>query len=308
MTTSKKIEKKADSIIESTVGKLVKMVEDQLAQKRKEIAELEKQQRAEFEGLIKREEELKEHLKAERAIAEKMIVEYKEIEKKTEEKTTQEIEMKTLKEQDVKEGRISIQEFLKSGKTKKERFELSIAQAQKELIEVLRLIRQKNVEILSLERELAQVQDRIFHLAVYPLRNLERAFESTRDFCDFQMGHLIGQMSEAETKLGQLEIQFQLVEKGQALSSGHVWRDLTLDEARRVEFDPVLPERHVQTLKSRLKEFEGQKNVRLNVEWYWKGDEFYVESPYIEMGERPLAELKRITDTDDDESKDEREF
>lgn len=271
-----KKEKHAEKLTESVAGKLIRQVEDELARKRKEVAEFEKGQREKLVEETKREEGLQAKLKDEKAIAEKMIAEYSELEKKAEEKAVQEVEMKSLKEQDVKEGRVSLRKFLKEGKTKKERIELSVAQVQKELGEILQLIRKKRVDILNTEKELCECQMGIRHMAAYPLRNLKEAFTSLRDFIDFQMTPVLEELTAASSKLEQIKHQFHLITEEKGLSRGFIWPGLTLEKAQGIQFDPVLPERHIETLRVKLKEHEGQKDTLLNIEWYWQGDEFHV--------------------------------
>lgn len=295
MKPEKKIERQADKLVESTVGKLVKMVEDQLAQKRKEAKKIEEEQREKLMAEMKREEELKAKLKEEKAIAEKMIAEYQGIERKIEKEAARDVEEKSLTEVDVQSGKVSLSEFLKSGKNRKERLEMAVAQSQGELKEVLSTVRQKNLEILGIEKELYQTQDRIFSMAVFPLQILEGAFKSLVDFIGYQGGFLREEISGAKSELDQIENKLNLATTGQALTSGFRWPDLSFDEARRVEFDPTIPERHIEKLKVALKEFEGLKDILITVEWFWKGDEFFVE-PARMPAQKPPTELRRITD------------
>jgi len=190
-----------------------------------------------------------------RKIVKKMTSEYQQLEKQIETQKKAEIDEKELKEQDVLEGRITMAEFFKKGKTKKQRLEMTIEQTKKELSELLETIRKKNKEILKDELEQFKLMKTMFLLGLGPARILYKKFKELADFIDRETARLLEDRVYIDTTIKQVEHKIHLTE-GKGLSAGFNWERLTLKEAKEIQFSPILPTALIPKLKELLAAYE----------------------------------------------------
>jgi hypothetical protein len=233
----------------------VKRKEQQVELKAKMEASL-----AEESGLIK---ELKQ---AKKTVA-KMESDYFEFEKKAEKEEKKRIEKEQLTAEKVKSGEISLREFQSKGITEKQKSSLVIAGILKRLKDSLNVIRSKRKEILQLELELAKLHKKIFQLSLYPGRVLSDALKDQKSFIDREMTALYSDMAQSDSSVKLCEHKLHLIEGG-GLSAGHRWNRLSLEQARMVLFDPIIPWNLIQDFTEQLQQFqdpEGLINVILHL-------------------------------------------
>jgi hypothetical protein len=246
-----------------------------------EAAEMEK-----LNALIVTEKKLKSDLEKARAISEKMMLEYSEIEKKIEAEKRRTVEQNSLKESDVKEGRISLREFFSKGKTAEKITEETTEQTQKELEAALKTIRGKSLEILMLERDLYQSQYEIRFLAAYPGRIMGQKLKTLNEFLAQQMSFIIEDITQCKSMLDQTKDKI-LLTQGKSLAGRFAWYRITAKEANRIAFDPIFPEALVAELKTKLAKIEN-KDKLVNVTLY-----FAKEGQPAEVDVEPCLELRR---------------
>jgi hypothetical protein len=235
--------------------------------KQKELEEqsqaLEQNCKANLDEAIKKESTLQEQLKKDREIIGKMEAEYLDLEAKVENEKRTAIEESSLKEIDVKEGRVSLTEFFRKGKKKKEIIKMTIEEVMKELSETLETIRSKRKEILTTELSICEQQRIIFNLGLYPGAVLKKNLEGLKEFVEREMNILFGTFATTFHDLEMKKTEMLLTE-GKGLGAGHSWSHLTFSEAHAVIFNPILPKKLIPELKEKLKEFEGT-DQRLNI-------------------------------------------
>ncbi|MCK4431281.1 MAG: hypothetical protein KAW19_08245 [Candidatus Aminicenantes bacterium] len=237
-------------IIDHWKSEQIKALKEEEAQKEKLTVEIRKEQ-----GLEKR-------LKESRSIAEKMEREFLEIEAKTEEEKRKQVEQSSVKEEDVKSGKITLAEFLKVGKTKSQIYDESIKRTMKDLEQGLKAIRSKNKETLELEKELLETQTRIRYLIIEPGRILQRVLKDLGQFAEREIGFFLEEVHSSKTELKQVENRLNLTE-GRSLGPGYSWSRLTPREASQIQFDPILPFECIEALKSKLALYKDSEMVNV---------------------------------------------
>jgi len=210
-------------------------------------------------GLIKK-------LTQEKKVVAGMEKEYFEMEKKVEKETTAAVEKNELTAEKVKSGEISIREFQARGVTAGEKVSLIIAGILEKLKASLKVIRSKRKEVLQKELELAKLKNKVNSLRLYPAQILSKSYQDQIEFLNTNMGVLHAAVVTSNSSVKLLEHFLHLTD-GRGLSAGHSWTRLTLEQAMKIPFDPILPESLIQDFKQQLHTFQDPEeliNVRLH--------------------------------------------
>lgn len=242
------------------IGDLIQKVKARYAEEEKKARDEEKRNEEEMRAAAEKEIEIRTKIAKAKQVAEKMEREYFELEAKIEKAKRREIEKGALKEKDVKSGKISLDEYIKKGKSDKKISEEVINQIVEELKQALKAVRAKRLEILNLEKELCEIQIRIRHLSTYPGRSLQKSLEGLQDFLKRELGVIFEDAYQVKWNLEQIDTKL-LLTQGKSLSPGHRWEAMTVDQAKRISLDPILPEGFVSKLYGELSKYGSDESV-----------------------------------------------
>lgn len=258
--------------IKSTVD-LVRHIIDFWEKKKKESLALEAEQRERLATEIQREQKIEKKLKESRSIAKKLEEEYSRIEAQTEGEKRAQIEINSIREKDVLEGRVTLAEFTKKGKTEKQIYDEAVKATVGELQRSLKAIRAKRLKILELEKELLEHQTKIRYLIIEPGRILQKSLKDLTQFAEREIGFFLEEVHSSKAALEQVKGQLLLTE-GKSLTPGYMWNHLTLEQAQKIQFDPILPVELIPKLKVDLERFEDVETVNIT---------FYLRSRTVEV-------------------------
>ena len=252
------------------IGDLIQKVKARYEEEEKKAREEEKKNTEDLKATAEQEVLIRTKLAKAKQTVEKMEREYLELEAKIETEKKGQIEKGTIKEADVKSGKVSLNEFIKEGKSDRQISEEVIKQTTEELEQALKAIRSKNLEILNLEKELCETQIKIRHLSTYPGRSLEKSLESLQDFLKRELGVISEDAYQVKWNLEQIRTRLLLTE-GKSLSPGYRWEVMTVDQAKKIALDPIFPESFISKLYEELSKYGPDESV--NVAYFLgKGD------------------------------------
>jgi hypothetical protein len=242
------------------IGSLIEKISKEYRRLEEEAKAEEATQREKLNALIMKEKKIKVDLAAAQEVSKKMETEYLAIEEKVESEKRAAIEETSLKEIDVKEGRVSLTDFFKRGRRKAEITRMTIEQSQKELADILKAVRGWNLEIMELEKALYQTQVDFRYVVTYPGRIMQTKLKGLKEYLDSQIGAFLYDMPQAASALEQINHKIQLTQ-GRSLSPGHTWEARPLKEAKKIIFSPIIPFELVSELKEKLTNMEEDRPI-----------------------------------------------
>jgi len=244
------------------IPSLTKRILDHWEEKRKEALLQEKDQRKKLNEEVQKENSLKAKLETARSISSKMQADYSAIEIRIHGEKRAMIETAAIREQDVKSGKITLSEFLKKGKTEKQIYDGAVKETMKEMGQSLQAIRKKNLEILNFERELLETQTKIRYMIIEPGRILQKALKDLIEFSQHELGYFLEEVHSSKYQLEQVKGQLLLTE-GKSLGPGYSWSRISIEQAYKLQFDPIIPLECIAALKSKLESFKDSETVNV---------------------------------------------
>jgi len=267
---SKDSEWKIDSVPD-----LTKRILEIWDKKEKEALALQAEQKEKLEAEIKLESTIKTHLKNMQSIASNMEEDYLKLEVKVIAEKRKETEKGALRAEDVKSGKISMAKFLSQGKTESIIAEEVMREGVAELENGLRAIHAKNKEVLQTELSLSECQHKIRAFILGPARILAMTFKDLAEISGRETGLFEQDLSSSREAVEQIKGKLHLTE-GKSLTPGYRWDSLTLEEAYKIQFNPIIPIELVPKLKSELQKFEGAETV--SIAYFLKSKDIDVSS------------------------------
>jgi len=246
-----------------TIEDLTKRVVNEWEKKRKEAQEEEGRLKKQLEVAVKEEKEITGKLSKAKKVVSQMEQEYLKIESKLETEKRKQIESSSIKEEDVKSGKVKLKDFLKAGKTNKQIAEETVKRVTEELSQALKVIRAKNLEIMTMEKELAEVQIKIRQLIIAPGKILQQKLKELKEFTDSEMGLFLADIHSSRTQLESIKNKLNLTQ-GKALTPGYRWPRCSPEAARAIQFDPILPKELVSSLLEQLEANKDKETVCVN--------------------------------------------
>jgi len=254
-----------------SISEIAKRIREEWEKKNREAIAFEKENKKKLEEAIKQEAGVQLRLEEAQKIAVKMESEFTEISNRVEDEKRKEIETNNLTEKDVREGRVSIQEFFAKGKTQGQKTKMTIEGLIKETDQILRAIRNKHIEILGIKKELYETRITILNLSRQPGQILKEALKKVSEYADYQLALILQELPAARVNLTQTVDKLNLT-KGKALSPGYRWDRLNYEQAKSVLFDPIFPENLIIELLARLKEYEGTDQLFSIIYYLGRGE------------------------------------
>jgi len=253
-----------DNTVIKTMPDLLARVDEELE---KQLAARRKREAGNRESLnaaAQKERDILEKIGKAREIANKLIAEFQQLERTAEKEARERMTKDVIREQDVTSGKVKLKEFQKKGITEKKISEQVIAQSTNELSRSLKVIREKNLEILQLEDSLGECRNTIRGLSVQPGRFMLDFLKNIREFAEDETGAFMAELDGYRTEWDQVK-QAILLTQGKSMSGRYVWDSLSMDEARALQFSPLLPLSCVEKLKSELEKYEGSDGISLTL-------------------------------------------
>jgi len=249
-----------------TTTELVRHILDHWKSEQTKALAAEGEQKEKLTVEIRKEQDLEKKLKEARSIAEKMETEYSQIEAKIEAEKRVQIEINSIREKDVLEGRVTLAEFTKKGISEKAIYEKATKETVEEMKHSMVAIRSKNKEILEIEKELLEIKLGIRFQLTQPAKNLQKSLRDLLEFSQHELSIFLEEIHSSKDELTRIINKLNLAIKGQSLGPGYVWTRLSPKQARRVQFDPILPRKLIPKLKVELEKFKDAETV--NISYY----------------------------------------
>jgi len=235
-------------------------LEKQLAARRKREAE----NRESLSAAIQKERGIVGRIGEAKNIVKKMIAEFHTIEAKAIAEKRSEAEGTAIREADVRAGKASLKDFHSKGKWDSAISDETRKKSVAELEGSLRIIREKNLEILMLEDSLGECRNTIRALSIQPGRFMLEFLKTIREFTEDELGAFMTELEGYRTEWDQVK-QAILLTQGKSMSGRYVWDSLSMDEARSLQFSPLLPISCVEKLKSELETYEGSEGISITL-------------------------------------------
>lgn len=275
-----------------TVSTLLKRINEEYSKRQKEV---EIQDRANEELLTtatKKEKLLIEEIGEAKKIVSKMISDYGKIEADVEVAERKKIEENVLREADVKSGKVSLREFRTKGKYDVKIAGEVLAKSVQELEATLSVIRKKGLAILKTEERLGDCRNTIRNLTIRPGMVMLEMLKGLYEFTDVEVASFMSELDSLRTEWDQTK-QNLLLADGKSISGRHVFERLTMEQAKALQFSPLLPLSCVEKLKSELVKYEESENISIT---------YYVNLKTIEItsiiprssGAVQIAHLKEV--------------
>ncbi len=243
-----------------TIPDLVKRVKYEWEKKEKEASHRRKELEENIRGALRKEKELIADIKKAESVVSKMENDYAELESKLLEEKEKEIKKGIPLEKDVREGKISLKEFQKKGKYEADIKKQVVKETQKELEQSLEVIRKERISIMNIEHELLKTQHRVRQLLLQPGVILKETLKNLKEFADREMGLFYEDYASTREALQQIEHKLHLTE-GKTLTPGYRWDRMPVTEAKRIQFDPILPKSLVPSLLQQISKFNEDDSV-----------------------------------------------
>ena len=290
-----------DDTVIKTIPDLLARVDEELEKRLAERRKREAENRESLNAAIQKERGIVDEIGKAKKIVEKLSAEYLEIELKTITEKRKEAEGTAIREADVKAGKASLRDFREKGKWDSAIVSETRKKSVAELEQTLKVIREKNLEVLMLEDSLGECRNRIRGLAIQPGRFMLDFLKGLREFTEDEVGAFMGELDSYRTGWDQTK-QDILLTQGKSMSGRFTWDNLTMAQARALQFNPALPLSCVEKLKSLLEEFEGSENISIAYYVNLKDIDVTFASPgrgrgliqSVHLKEDPRAEFKRI--------------
>jgi len=248
-----------DSTIQS-IGDLVQKANEFWQEQTEKRKEHEEKLKGVLETALAEETGLIKELTAAKKTVAGLESEYFELEKSVEKEEKKRVGKEQLTAEKVKSGEITLRAYQARGVTAEQKTSLIISGILEKLKASLNVIRSKKKEILQQELELAKLKNKVFRLNLYPGQVLSKAYQNQIEYLNTNMSVLHADVVQSDSSAKQLEHQLHLSE-GKGLSAGHRWNRLTLEQAQRILFDPIIPEALIKDLKQQLQEFQGTEEL-----------------------------------------------
>jgi len=256
---------------------LVEMAKESHEKVMKEASKKEQEHKKRVAALTEKERELTAKIKAGKEQYEKMKDDFEVLEREQREANLAEIRENEFTANDVKSGKITINQFHAAGKQNDELQKMGMVKTIEDLEKSSDLIREKGTEIVRLELALYETQSSIHSLLTHPVKLLRLSYRELGNMLDYQLEGLTKDGCSAQNLKVEKENQILLIENGVGMSGGQVWGNISLKQAYRVRLDPILPKELIVDLLSKLDEIEGTETTRVTVNYhqpgsFWPGD------------------------------------
>ena len=274
-----------------TIPDLLKRVEQEYEKRKKEASIQQKANKEKLIAVIREEAELTKTIDKETKIVKKMQDDYLKLEVYTEAKAREEASKGVLREADVRTGKVSLKDFILKGKKDSEISEEIVEKVAAEIDRGLKAIHAKNKEILELEKSRAESKNMIRALLIQPGQFMLELLKGLKEFTEEQVGSFIEDMHGYRTELDEIKRKIHLTE-GKSLTPGYNWGDrMTIAEAYKLIFNPIIPLELIPKLKAELEKCKGAESV--TVSYYLRSKDFDIR-PIGGVFDRQHKEIRSI--------------
>jgi len=247
-----------------TIPDLMARVDEELEKQLKVRKKREAANKASLAVAVQEERDIIDKIGKAKKIVKKLIAEFQAIEAKTITEKRKEAEGAAIREADVRSGKANLKDFHSKGKRDSAILSETRQKSVAELESSLKLVRQKNLEILMLEDSLGECRNTIRGLSMQPGRFMIDMLKGLREFTEQEQGAFMGELESSRTSWHETKEKI-LLTQGKSMSGRYVWDGLSMAQARSLQFSPLLPLSCVEKLKSELETYEGSENISLTL-------------------------------------------
>lgn len=247
-----------------TVADLTKRILAIWEARRTEAEALQAEQRTQLATAVQEESACVKKVKEAQAIVERMKVDYTALDVRTEAEKKAQIEVNSIREQDVRAGKVTLREFTQKGISEKAIYEKAVEATADELRQGLKAVRMKAVEVLELQKALCNCQVRIKNLLLQPARILYKTFKNLTEMAETEIGSFVADAYGARDAVKLMEHQIHLTQ-GKSLTPGYHWEKMSIEDAQRLQFDPILPIECIPKLKQKLEKLKDAEAVTVHL-------------------------------------------
>jgi len=247
-----------------TIPDLLKRVEQEYEKRKKEASIQQIANKEKLAAAIREEAEFTKKIDKEQKIVERLQNDYLELEVKAKARIRAEASKGVLREVDVRSGKVLLKDFISKGKKDKEISEEVVEKVAAELDRGLKAIHAKNKEILMVEKSRAESKNMIRALLIQPGQFMLELLKGLKEFTEIQVGSFIEDMHGYRTELDEIKRKIHLTE-GKSLTPGYNWGDrMTIKEAYKLIFNPIIPLELIPKLKAELEKCKGAESVTVS--------------------------------------------
>ncbi len=193
---------------------------------------------------------------------ERLRADYERLEVETLEKENRRIKAAAVKKEDVLNGAVSAEEYLRSGQSLEEITVVARAETAKKLGTLLEAVRGKGLEVLKLEVEEAECGRELLFLNTYPASfMLERMRAQVKSL----ESHLCAGAGSGGAWGGLEEKRAALNRATGKMTTGQMWNDLDLAAVKRLRFDAGIPDSELPALNEIIAEMESCPGSRVQL-------------------------------------------
>ena len=193
-------------------------------------------------------------------IIEKMETDFFDLEIEAESKARKRITKDIARESDVRAGKISLKKFHQEGKWDAEIEETIIKETTEELDASRTAIRNKALEVMELEKTLYESRQTIHHLGIYPGIIMTELLKGLQEFSQEQVNLFRDDVPGYEIQLSEIKRKL-LLTQNKSIGGGQIFDGCTVREARKLQFDPIIPQNLIPKLLNELSKYPDDELV-----------------------------------------------
>ena len=200
----------------------------------------------------------KKALEKQESILSKLIEDYLNYEKKVLSEISSVVNAEEVTREKLKNGKVSIKEYLMEGKDAVEVEAISREKANNKLKPVRMALKEKSIEVLKLQAEVAGIEYELAYAIAKPLSNILERLESSKDVFTQRQNNILSGYEQKQNIFKMLEDDIKLSES-KSLLKNRIWDNLTKKQIADMRFNPIIPEVTNPTFDNLINSLENGK-------------------------------------------------
>lgn len=227
----------------------------------KEAAQVDREYKAKIEDLHKKLEGIRSKQERVAAAVAASIADFERTEAEIKDSELAKMSEQSQLEQDFQAGKIGAGEYFQKHVSEQDLAASARKAAAEKTDFLLRAVRIKAAEALALDAEEARCEWEIYAISCYEanglIEKLRAQLKSLEAVSNF------GSVSYAEERMKATQAVVDRA-RGEA-TTGYIWRDVTLETAKRMRFDAGIPEAELPALQGIIEQLEGRPGDRVAI-------------------------------------------
>jgi len=190
----------------------------------------------------------------EQGILDKMIQDFEKVEAEAEGEERSKIEGQRLTRKDMEEGRLSLEQYYRMGKTEADIQKAVNENVERKLTDLKSAIRKKGVQLLELEVKELQAEWEIWCASTFPAASMAERLKALLKALEASLSSGIGNGPAVKTMLDKKARELRDATRGPMPGDGTGWMDLDLAGLKRLRLNPTWPEAQLPALEKIITE------------------------------------------------------